>query len=402
MPEGIVDPTQIEDIINTLRQNASAAVNAMQSSREKAQQWLEKQQDLEQELEARGKFSEAEVTEVLTEIIKVLEFVHENDTIHRDIKPSNIMRNQQGVLYLLDFGAVKTIAVGGGNQKRSTGIYSMGFAPPEQMSGSQIYPATDIYALAVTCLNLLTGKPVDELYDSFNNSWQWHQFAPNISDRLRQILDKMLLPTPAQRFQSATEALAALSNPVSPSTKVASPVSSRLSQNNPQPQPPQTPKLNQPTVSTAINTSNPQIPINPGQAPVVKVQNNPPPKPKRKKRRKRPFSLFEVLTSAAFTGFEGALISLGIISWLSLSGESLVTIALVMGGIIFALYRRTIEKIDLVLFSIITAGVVAFIPMFQGGFTPPEILMIATISAAGAIAITAFFRLVYRLLSRLL
>ncbi|MGL5079074.1 MAG: protein kinase domain-containing protein, partial [Waterburya sp.] len=118
-------------------------------------------QDLETELEVKGKFSEAEIEEILTAMLKVLVFVHDNNTIHRDIKPSNIMRNKQGVLYLLDFGSVKQIAAGGVNQRRSTGIYSMGFAPPEQMAGAEVYPSTDLYALAVTCINLLTGEAVE-------------------------------------------------------------------------------------------------------------------------------------------------------------------------------------------------------------------------------------------------
>ncbi len=124
--------------------------------------------DLETELKRR-KFTEAEVTVVLTEILKVLQFIHDHNTIHRDIKPSNIMRNQEGRLYLLDFGAVKQIAEGG-KQQKSTGIYSVGFAPPEQISGSQVYPSTHIYALAVTYITLLTGKPAEKLYDSFNHS----------------------------------------------------------------------------------------------------------------------------------------------------------------------------------------------------------------------------------------
>jgi serine/threonine protein kinase len=317
-------------------------------------------QDLEQELADKGKFTEEEVQEILIEILQVLEFIHANEVIHRDLKPSNIMRNKQGVLYLLDFGAVKQIAAVGGNAKRSTGIYSMGFAPPEQMSGGQIYPSTDIYALAVTCINLLTGKEAEELYDSFNNGWQWHQFAPNTSDRLKQILDRMLLFSPAQRFQSAREALDALEVSQSP---------------------------------------NPPIP----QSPNPPVSQSPQsPKPVRKPKTRSPFSLMEIIGSAAFLGFEGGLISIGLINWLSFSGESLGVIGAIMGGITFALQRRIIEKVDLVIFAAISAGVVLFIPKLQGTFTITTILVIATISAAGAIAITAFFRLVYQLLSRLL
>ena len=88
-------------------------------------------QDLEQELLQKGAFSEQEITEILKEVLKILTFVHENGSIHRDIKPSNIMRNREGLLYLLDFGAVKMVTSHTPNpQSKSTGIYSMGFAPP--------------------------------------------------------------------------------------------------------------------------------------------------------------------------------------------------------------------------------------------------------------------------------
>ena len=346
-------------------------------------------QDLEQELEAKGKFSEAEVIEVLTEILKVLQFVHERQTIHRDIKPSNIMRNRLGKLYLLDFGAVKQIAAGKANPKKSTGIYSMGFAPPEQMSGGEIYPSTDLYALSVTCINLLSGQPAEELYDTFDNVWQWHQFAPDLSDRLKGIFDKMLLTTPSQRFQSATEVLEALASQANkiPNTpaKFSSP---------PQPQPTLTTKShqqNQPIISTAPPTPN-----------VPAVPNPKLTTPTRKKRKKRPFSLTEIISNAAFAGFEGALLSIGIINWLSLSSESIGLIGAIMGGLIFALYRRAIEKVDLVIFASITAGIVAFIPKFHGASNASTVVIIATVSAAAAIAIVSFFRLVYQLLSRFL
>ena len=315
--------------------------------------------DLETELANRGKFSETEVTEILTEVLKILEFVHDNHTIHRDIKPSNIMRNQQGLLYLLDFGAVKQVAVGGSNQK-STGIYSMGFAPPEQMSGSQVFPSTDIYALAVTCINLLTGKPAEELYDTFNHQWNWHSYVPQVSDRLAAILNKMLLPTPAHRFQAATEALAALT--ISQSAKPAV-----------QPTPPQ---------------SKPATPSKP-------------PKPVKQSRQPR-FTLIEVLGSAAFTGFEGALLYFGLTNWLGISGVSIGILGVIMAGGIFALSRRLIEKVDLIIFAGITLAVVVFVPLFQGAYLLSTILVISGISAAGAIAITAFFRLVYQLLLHLL
>jgi len=147
-------------------------------------------EDLEHLLAREGPLAASAMIEVLVSMLKVLAFVHENGTIHRDIKPSNIMRHRNGTLYLLDFGAVKqvTTAAQGKPSGKSTGIYSIGFAPPEQMAGGEVYPSTDLYALAVTCITLLTGKEAGELYDSYNNSWAWRAHA-QINPAIADVLD---------------------------------------------------------------------------------------------------------------------------------------------------------------------------------------------------------------------
>ncbi|MBW3587001.1 MAG: serine/threonine protein kinase, partial [Cyanobacteria bacterium 0813] len=166
-------------------------------------------ENLEDELAVKGKFSEIQTVEVLREILKILDFVHSRGSIHRDIKPANIMRGKNGRLYLLDFGAVKQVTQSVGSVKASTGIYSLGYAPPEQMSGQEVYPATDLYALGVTCITLLSGLQPAELFDSYRNEWNWHSRV-QVSSRLAHVLDRMLLSAPSQRFQSASEVEAAL------------------------------------------------------------------------------------------------------------------------------------------------------------------------------------------------
>ena len=364
-------------------------------------------QNLEQEVEVEGIFSESKVTNVLTEMLKILKFVHGQHIIHRDIKPDNIMRDRQGVLYLLDFGAVKQIATGSGNQKKTTSIYSAGYAPPEQVSGLQIYPATDLYALAVTCLNLLTGKPVEELYDLESNTWQWNQFVPHISDRLKQILDRMLLPSPAQRFQSASSVLEALAT--SSVNKGSNSAPAKFS-SPPQPQPTLIPKSNQsdrssqpkPLVSFAPPAHNVPPAFDNVNIPIVPAVPNPKlTLPIRKKRKKRPFTRTDILFFAGFTGFEGSLIYLGLTNWLSPSAESLAVVMAMLGIIIFVLYRRVFKQIDLLIIAAISAGIVAFVPKLQGSLSAPIVLIVAIFSAAMAIAITVFWRWGYKLFSRL-
>jgi len=322
--------------------------------------------NLEQELVTKGKFSETEGLEVLREILNVLKFVHENDSIHRDIKPSNIMRERSGRLHLLDFGAVKqqvTQGAGATPTGSSTGIYSMGFAPPEQMSGAQVYPSTDLYALAVTVITLLTGKDPGDLFDSYNNQWNWRGYT-HVNDTLEAVLNRMLLPTPNQRFSSAQEVMDALKPQSTPS------------------QPPiTTPTPPQPT---------PQPPINP-------TPQSPPPV----SAKKSAFSLIEILGGAAFTGFTGGLLSFALRSFLGLSGISMGLLGMIVGGMIYAQYRRLIEGKDLPIIAGV-ALLVMLIPVLRADSPLPYVIAIAVLAGAAAVAVTAIFRLVYLLLSRLL
>jgi len=321
-------------------------------------------ENLEEELAQKGKFSEAEVLEVLRQILPVLKFVHEHGSIHRDIKPSNIMRAPQGRLHLLDFGAVKQLAkVAGSASVRSTGIYSMGFAPPEQMAGGEVYPSTDLYALAVTCLTLLTGKEAGELFDAYNNQWKWRSYV-RVSDRLANVLDRMLLPAPNQRFGSAQEVLDALTPQHSSQSTV----------------------ISQPQVFAPPNRSTGQAT---SSVPVVAPPSRP------------AFSTIELLVGAAFSGFEGTLIAIALSGLLHSPAIMLGLSLVILGGLIFAQFRRWIEKFDLLIIVGISLAAILFVPIpaLRDGLTLQEIAFLAVAAGLVAIALAALFRLIYKLLS---
>jgi len=165
------------------------------------------------ELQQKGKFSESEVKQILVELLPILQFVHNNKVIHRDIKPENIIRSSQtGALFLIDFGVSKEV---GGSVLTRVGTITgtLGYAPPEQMRG-KVFPNSDLYSLAVTCIRLLTGcfqnaDDSDALFDSMRMQWIWKQYV-SVSKELEIVLDKMLQDIPVNRFQSATEVLSGL------------------------------------------------------------------------------------------------------------------------------------------------------------------------------------------------
>lgn len=333
-------------------------------------------EDFEEILKREGKLPESTVKEILISMLGALDFVHNEGTIHRDIKPSNIMKRVDGRLYLLDFGAVKEVAVGAGAAKssqRSTGIYSPGYAPPEQMRGAQVFPATDLYALAVTCIVLLTGESPEDLFDGYSNSWQWRKFV-KVDDRLGKVLDHMLETTPGDRPKSAKEALQALTQQTQPSQQAATPVSqsTKMQVKKPLAQPKKFPGK----VASA----------KPVQRKPAPLQSNP--------TTSRPLSA--QLMGAAFTGFEGALVFLMTTNVLG-SSLGIGIWGAVMGGLIFLVIRKHIEATEMFII-----GVLSFIAaIFLAGNIPLEMLLvIAVMAGAGLACVFVLFTLIYRLLQK--
>ncbi|MCF2145374.1 serine/threonine-protein kinase [Desmonostoc muscorum LEGE 12446] len=182
-------------------------------------------QNLLQELQQQGAFSEEKIKQLLVDILPVLKLIHERGVIHRDIKPENIMRRRQdGKLILIDFGVSKQItasALGVG-----TTVGTPGYAPIEQMRG-QVFPASDLYSLGVTCIRLLTqylpkSDGSDELYDVLRGCWVWRKYLPqdrSITPDLGQILDKLIQDYLKERYQSSEEVIKLVNAVGSPSSK---------------------------------------------------------------------------------------------------------------------------------------------------------------------------------------
>jgi serine/threonine protein kinase len=178
--------------------------------------------DLSKELVPGKRFSEAEVIELLQEILEILSFVHQRNIIHRDIKPHNLMRRQTDKkIVLIDFGAVKEIgslAVNTLGQVRSTiAIGTPGYMPYEQANREPRF-CSDIYAIGMVAIQALTGLlPQQLLQDPTTGELVWRSYV-QVNDKLTQILDKMVRHHFSQRYQSADEVLQAIKS-LSPQSK---------------------------------------------------------------------------------------------------------------------------------------------------------------------------------------
>lgn len=170
---------------------------------------------LAREVRRTGPKSEASVKQFLQELLPVLQYLHQNGVIHRDIKPQNLLRREDDKrVVLIDFGAVKEQLIdsceNSVNLSANTNfVGTMGFAPPEQFSLRPVY-ASDIYAVGVTCIYMLTGKsPLEFDRDPITGEIAW-QKEVNISDDFAQVLEKMLKFSLRDRFKTADEVIKAL------------------------------------------------------------------------------------------------------------------------------------------------------------------------------------------------
>ncbi|GAB4218236.1 MAG: serine/threonine-protein kinase [Synechococcales cyanobacterium] len=165
---------------------------------------------LSREVHDNGPMNELQARQVMQEVLLILSYVHSQSTVHRDIKPANLIRRKDDQrLVLIDFGAVKQLGGDSNSAVENTAIRSMGFSPPEQISGHQVNASSDLYALAATCLNLLTLESPTNFYDHSTGQWNWSSKI-TLSSEFDDILRTMLNPAMDQRFASATEALRAL------------------------------------------------------------------------------------------------------------------------------------------------------------------------------------------------
>ncbi|MGD1899980.1 MAG: CHASE2 domain-containing protein [Phormidesmis sp.] len=154
------------------------------------------------------------VVKLLSDLLPVISFVHSQGVIHRDIKPSNIIHRSKDDRYvLIDFGAVKTISnrlpESATKMPSTVGIGTQGYMPSEQSAGMPS-ERSDIYALGITAIEALTGRPPHAFKRSEDGEIIWSHTIEDISADLSSVINKMVRYDFNKRYASSEEVLSAL------------------------------------------------------------------------------------------------------------------------------------------------------------------------------------------------
>lgn len=157
------------------------------------------ERSLQEELDARGAFPQAEALEVFLSICFGLREV--KDLVHRDLKPGNILL-QRGRWKLSDFGIARFVEEST-SARTLRDFLSAPYAAPEQWQGERATPATDVYALGCIAHALIAGRPpyLGPAREDFRHQ-HLNEVAPPLEQaglRLRGLVATMLRKQPATR-----------------------------------------------------------------------------------------------------------------------------------------------------------------------------------------------------------
>jgi serine/threonine protein kinase len=172
---------------------------------------------LEDRLREHGAQEVGQSLEWLEQAAAALDAAHRHGVVHRDVKPANLMLDRNGTVHVADFGIA---SAAGTDSLTMTGtvLGTAGYLSPEQAQGERATPASDRYSLAVVAFELLSGRRPFES-ESITAEAAAHVNAPvpsiaEIYEGLPMELDavfrRALAKDPAQRFETASEFVAAL------------------------------------------------------------------------------------------------------------------------------------------------------------------------------------------------
>ncbi len=170
-----------------------------------------------------------ETMRIVDQVGGALSAAHHAGVVHRDIKPGNLLLDDEGNVYLSDFGIALAPSQPGdvGDELRSVG--SPAYASPEQMTGQAITSRSDIYSLGVLIFELLTGQlpyrtqTVTSLIGEklARPAPALSSQRPDLPNALDMVLQRATMPEPDGRYGSVAELVDAVHAAVATAGRMA-------------------------------------------------------------------------------------------------------------------------------------------------------------------------------------
>jgi eukaryotic-like serine/threonine-protein kinase len=158
---------------------------------------------------SHGPIDHDETLRLIEDAAWALQAAHERGFVHRDVKPGNILVRTDGVVKLTDFGIAKAadaVPVTRSGMVMGTAHY----IAPEQASGAEAGPASDVYSLGIVGYECLAGHRPFRADSAVAVAMMQVREAPpplpaSVPAGVRELIDAALVKDPAQRYGTGGE-----------------------------------------------------------------------------------------------------------------------------------------------------------------------------------------------------
>lgn len=176
----------------------------------------------------RSNWSFDDAAFILGQVARALDYAHGKKVIHRDIKLPNLMVNEDGQVFVADFGVAKVVSEGQATMTNALGPTGTLYAiAPELWAGHSATPASDLYAFGVAAFQLLTARL--PLQGRSHQEWMaqhvegspslLRQLRPDLPVAAERAIARALAKNPRERFGSCTEFVASMAEAPAPATQ---------------------------------------------------------------------------------------------------------------------------------------------------------------------------------------
>lgn len=167
-------------------------------------------------LAERGPMPPHAAAAVMHSVLTGLSVAHNAGMVHRDIKPDNVLINSDHQVKLADFGLVRAASASQATSANIIGTVS--YLSPEQVSGDDIGPASDVYSAGILLYELLTGTTPfsgdTQIAHAYSRLDRTVPAPSDVIDGIPPLFDALVASattlSPHDRFTDADEFLTAL------------------------------------------------------------------------------------------------------------------------------------------------------------------------------------------------